>query len=285
MKSKISILSLVMVVCISMLPNNVLANGEDNANSGNGNVGNALDDKGFYRPNEYMYKTSLYVALGDTVNETHALSGNWHMIGDKPLYIKPDTYYLPYDLMLGKYNKYDYNYGKDLEFELIGYNLKYGNVPPPPIISYGSLDEVKSYFGDLNTMHAILSEYATIEGVDKEDLISDIKFQIDGVWDYQDPKDILPNYNIILGEATSKVNWLIMYEPLCIVYLKPNENGYRQPTAFTATELALIQKKGFLDWFYGPEGQYIASYTHKNLPNSIVLEEDWVGLRAFQPTQ
>ncbi len=232
-----------------------------------------------------MKKMKMQNAKGDNVNETHDLGGNWYMIGDKPLYIKPDTYHLPYDLMLGKYNKYDYNYGKDLEFELIGYNLTYGNIPKPPIVSNGYLDKVKSYFGDLNTMHAILSEYAKIEGVAMEDLVSNLKFELNGVWDYQDPKDILLNYNLILGEATSKVNWLIEYEPLCILYLKPDENGYRQPTAFTATELALIQKKGFLDWFYGPEGQYIASYTHKNLPNSIVLEEDWVGLRAFQPTQ
>ncbi len=67
--------------------------------------------------------------------------------------------------------------------------------------------------------------------------------------------------------------------------VKPNSSGYRQPIAFTATEYALSQKLGYFNWFWGDTGQYVAGMTHSDLPNSIVLEESWVGIPVTNPLQ
>ncbi len=264
---------------------NIYANGEDNANSGGGDVGSAMDGKAYYIGSEYMYKVSVYVAKGDTVNETHDLGGNWYKIGNEPIFVRPDTYTLPNNLWATPYNKYDYNNGAYFDYYTLTETLNDNNTPPPPIVSDGNLSDVKHFFGSINTLDNILEQYATIEGTTIEGLVSDLQFQFDGEWDYQDPTEILPDYNPILEEWTNHVSWLVMYEPLHILYLKPDNNGYRQPVAFTGTELAILQKEGMLDFFYQPYSQFVASYTHKALPNSVVLEKHWVGLLAYAPLQ
>lgn len=47
--------------------------------------------------------------------------------------------------------------------------------------------------------------------------------------------------------------------------------------AFAAMEYAIAQKEGYFNFFWG-DGQYIAGITHSDLPNSVFLEESWVGV-------
>lgn len=277
-------LSFVLILCLA----SQIVYADDNATSGNGDLENAIKDKGFYRTNEYMYKVSVYVALADTTDENSYLWTHYKMIGNEPLYVKPTSFHLPGNLIGTKYNKADYASGKALQTTLLQNYLGDSRVPPIPIVNYGELNSVKSYFGDTNTLNTLLVKFAKQKGTTKAGLVKDIEFTIDGEKGLQDPNTILPLTNN--GMYTNEVAWLIMYEPVAIVYLKPNSSGYRQPIAFTPTEYALAQRmysqtngaSGF-DFFWGPDGQYVAGLTHSDLPNSICLEEDWVGFKACKP--
>lgn len=261
---------------------------DDNASSGGGDLENALKDKGFYRTTEYMYKVSVYVALSDTADENSHINTHYKMVGNEPIYIKPTSYSLPRNIIGTKNNKLDYNNRKPLQTTYISRYLENSKVPPIPIVNYGNINKVKSYFGDTNTLNNVLTELAKQTGTTKAGLVENIEFTIDGEKGLQDPNIILPLVNN--GVYTNKVCWLISYEPVTILYLKPDSNGYRQPIAFTATEYALAQKmysetngsSGF-DFFWGPDGQYVAGMTHSDLPNSVLLEYDWVGYKAISP--
>ncbi len=256
----------------------------DNATSGNGDVTDAV--LGYYLSREYMYKVSLYVGLDENCDETHGINGNYKMIGDEPLYIKPDTFGLPDNTIGTMNNKIDYLNGSDISVVPLDQYVTDKNVPKTPITNYGNISSVKSYFGDTNTLNLLIDSFAEQKSVSRDGLVSGTKFKIDGVWDYQDSKDILPYQEN--GVYTNKVPWLIVYEPVIIMYLAPDANGYRQPIAYTATEFAMDQRDGYFNWFYdeavnGQQPQKVASCTHSDLPNSIVLEEDWVGLTAYTP--
>ncbi len=271
------IILLILLICIS----SQLVYGDDNASSGNGNVSNALKNKGYYRTNEFMYKVSLYVALSDTVNEYSSINSSYKMIGNEPLYIKPTSFSLPANLVATTNNKIDYLNGKVITNKYLNTCLSDKNVPAIPITNYGRLSKVKSYFGDTNTLAYLIDEFAKQKGTTAQGLVSNMEFTIDGVKGMQNPSDILPLS--INGVYTNKVCWLVVYEPVTILYLKPDSNGYRQPIAYTATEYALDQRDGYFDFFWGSNGQFVAGMTHSDLPNSIVLEESWVGLQAYAP--
>ncbi len=270
---------LALILSICLVAQTIYA--DDNANSGSGDLENALKDKGFYRTNEYMYKVSVYVALADTVDENSHINTNFKMIGNFPIYIKPTSFNLPANLIGTKNNKIEYLNGGNISTVPLDQYLGDSRLPPIPITNNGNLNDVKSYFGDTNTLNNLLSTFAKQKGTTKKGLVSNIEFTIDGEKGLQDPNDILPL--VVDGKYTNMVSWLVLYEPVTILYLKPDSSGYRQPIAYTATEYALDQRDGYFDFFWGPNGQFVAGMTHSDLPNSIVLEEDWVGLKAYPP--
>jgi hypothetical protein len=256
---------------------------EDNADSGSGDTNNALKGKGYYRSAEYMYKVSVYVGLRDTVDMDNDIS-NFKMIGNNPIFIKPKSFSLPSGLITSSHNKFKYRSGTGLNsvsFDSVTY---IEDTPPPiPITNGGNINAVKLYFGDVNTLNMMLNAFADQKGTTREGLVSNIQFTINNKTDYYPPEEILPVK--LNGQYQNKVAWLIVYEPVIITYIKPNSSGNRQPIAFTATEYALSQKLGYFDWFWGDTGQYVAGMTHSDLPNSIVLEESWVGIPVTSPLQ
>ncbi len=93
------------------------------------------------------------------------------------------------------------------------------------------------------------------------------------------PEDILPSKGED-GRYQNLVPWVIIYEPVTIAHLRDGKTRI----AFTATEYAIAQKTGMFNFFYsGNNAQWIANMTHANLPNSLVLEQDWFGFKAYPP--
>ena len=264
----------------------IFADGDDNADTGEGGTGGAVKGKGFYRGSEWMYKVSVYVGKisNDWLDEDPNRLGSgifnhfFEMIGNEPIYVKPKSFSLPSGVIFGKHSKVDYLKGKGLGLDS-NPKIVIDNPPPIPITNGGSLSAVKSYFGDTKTLIGLIDAFAEQRGTTREGLVEDIIFYIDGESGKQDPKDILPTKGEN-GKYTNKVPWLIIYEPVTISYLKDGKTKL----AFTATEYALAQKMGLYDFFYsGENAQYIAGMTHANLPNSIVLERDWYEFKAYPP--
>lgn len=265
------------IICMLFLTVTVFA--IDNADSGNGNTHNALKGKGFYRSSEYMYKVSIYVGLTDNTDMNDNIN-DFGLIGNESIYIKPNTFTLPNNTYGTPYNKMDYVQGTSLSSIKINDYLV--DAPPPiPITNGDNLNSVKSYFGDTSTLNYMIDNIAEKQGTSREGLIRNITFTIDDKTGFYAPEEILPVK--INGQYQNKVAWLIVYEPVIITYTKPNSKGYRQPIAFTATEYALSQKLGYFNWFWGNTGQYVAGMTHSDLPNSIVLEDSWIGIPVTKP--
>ncbi len=270
---------LISILFIIIFLSTVNIHAEDNADSGNGNTNNALKGKGFYRGSEYMYKVSIYVGLSDDTDMYDNIS-SFKKIGDQSTYIKPSTFTLPKTVYGTPNNKIDYIQGVNLSPITINEVIT-GNVPLIPITNGGNIDSVKLYFGDTRTLIGIIDDIAEKMGTTREGLVRNIQFTINGKTGLYPPQEILPVKTN--GKYQNKVAWLIVYEPVIITYTKPNSSGYRQPIAFTATEYALSQKQGYFNWFWGETGQYVAGMTHSDLPNSIVLEESWVGIPVTKP--
>lgn len=239
----------------------------DNADSGTGGTEGAAANKGYYRDSEYMYKISIYVAKSDQTDEDSNLKNDWYRIGS-PMYVQPSTFILSSAAIGGGGNKTDYQSGTSLSPTRIK-DTFISNPPPIPIVNYGNINAVKSYFGDTNTLNAFIDAIADQSGKTRTTLVSGLNFTINGVSGKQSPEDILPIK--INGEYGNRVSWLIIYEPVVIAYLKDRTTVL----AFTATEFALAQKLGYFDFFFGPAGQYIAGVTHSDLPNGVFLEESW----------
>lgn len=266
-----------LLICFFLATVSIYA--EDNADSGNGNTNNALKGKGFYRGSEYMYKVSIYVGLSDDTDMNGNIS-SFKRLGDQSTYLKPTTFTLPKNTYGTPNNKIDYIQGVSLSPITINEVIT-GNVPPIPITNGGNINSVKSYFGDTRTLIGIIDDIAEKKGTTREGLVQNIQFTINGKTALYPSEEILPVK--INGQYQNKVAWLIVYEPVIITYTKPNNKGYRQPIAFTATEYALSQKLGYFNWFWGETGQFVAGMTHSDLPNSIVLEESWVGIPVTKP--
>lgn len=271
------IIILILIICMVFSTVNIFA--KDNADSGNGDINNALEGKGFYRVSEYMYKVSIYVGLSDNTDMNDSIN-SFKRIGNQPTYVKPSTFTLPENTFGTPNNKIDYIKGANLSPITINEVIT-GNVPPIPITNGGNINSVKSYFGDTRTLIGIIDDIAEKQGTAREGLVRNILFTINGKKGFYPPEEILPIKSN--GQYQNKVAWLIVYEPVIITYTKPNSNGYRQPIAFTATEYALSQKLGYFNWFWGDTGQYVACMTHSDLPNSVVLEESWVGIPVTKP--
>lgn len=269
----IFILSISMILSIS-----IYSLAEDNAGTGDGSTGGAVEGKGFYRSGEWMYKASIYVGDKDTAETNSSFYHNYVNVGE-PVFVKPSSYSIPNGTIFAKNNKVDYLRGAEIESNSNPIIIT-DNPPPIPITHGGNLQSVKNYFGDTETLISIIDAIAQHQGSSLESLVSNIDFTIEGEKGKQDPKDILP---IKEGEKyTNKVPWVIIYEPVAIAHLKDRKTKL----AFTATEYAMAQRDGLFNFFYnGNDAQHIAGMTHANLPNSIVLEKDWFGYTAYPPTR
>ena len=243
---------------------------EDNADSGTGETGNALADKGYYRGSEYIYKVSVYVGLSDQVNQNSNLNSDWKMVGTKPIYVKPANFTMNSGVFYGSDNKVNYQLGSALSSNSSPVIIT-DNPPPIPITNGGNINSVKSYFGDTNTLIGCIDAFASQKGTTREGLVESIVFNINGESKNYSAEEILPIK--VDGEYQNKAPWLIVYEPVIISYLKDGTTIL----AFTATEYALAQKLGYFNFRGGSDGQYISGMTHSDLPNSIFLEERWFG--------
>jgi len=261
---------IVIIVCLMFLLSNICVYAEDNADTGDGETGDALEDKGFYRTSEYMYKVSLYVGKSDDADEFSSLSGNWQQVGGGEVYIKPSSFSLPSGTVGGSGSKIDYQNG--YSFSAVAVNRVINDNPPSiPITHGGSIEAVKSYFGDTGTLNMLINEYALQQGVSREGLVSSLTFNIDGETVSGEPERILPEK--VDGEYQNEVAWLVVYEPVVLTHLKDRSTVL----AFTATEYALAQKLGYFNFRGGDDGQYVSGMTHSDLPNSVFLEESWFG--------
>ncbi len=266
-----SIKNVLLLVLIGVLFLNCTAvYAEDNADSGTGDTGSALADKGYYRGSEYMYKVSVYVGLSDQADQNTDLDSEWKMIGTKPIYVKPSNFTMPSGVFYGSDNKVNYQLGSALTPNS-GPMITTDNPPPIPITNGGNINSVKSYFGDTATLNYFIDVFASQKGTTREGLVESIVFNINGESKNYPAEEILPIK--VDGEYQNKVPWLIVYEPVIISYLKDGTTVL----AFTATEYALAQKLGYFNFRGGSDGQYISGMTHSDLPNSIFLEESWFG--------
>ena len=253
---------------------------DDNADTGDGdtNKQKKVSERGYYRSSEYMYKVSVFVGLRDDVDTNNDIS-DFRMIGNAPIYVKPNTFTLPSNTIGSRGNKIDYKNGEGLSNIVLNQNVITDNPPPIPITNGGNINSVKSYFGDTGTLNILINAFADQVGTSKEGLVNNINFTIDGETRTVSPDEILPVK--VDGEYQNKVVWLILYEPVIITYLKPDINGNRMVLAFTSTEYAIAQKNGYFDFFWGDDGQHMSGMTHSDLPNAVFLEESWVGVPAI----
>ncbi|VDN47286.1 conserved exported protein of unknown function [Petrocella atlantisensis] len=262
--------TMLLVLMIILIISSVSVYADDNADTGEGETGDALENKGFYRTSEYMYKVSVYVGLSDSADEFASLTSNWQLIGNQPLYVKPATFSIPSGTIGSYGTKVNYMNGQSLNpIEIDQYMTD--DPPPIPITHGGNIEAVKSYFGDTNTLNLLINNFAAQAGMSKENLVSSITFDINGESVSGDPERILPEK--VGGEYQNEVAWLVVYEPVVLTHLKDRSTIL----AFTATEYALAQKLGYFNFRGGDDGQYVSGMTHSDLPNSVFLEESWFG--------
>lgn len=251
---------------------------DDNADTGSGIGEGMATGKGYYKSNEWMYKATVYVGLRDNATTDNSINFSYKKIG-QPVFIKPSTFTIPDGTIFLRYNKVDYLNGLSLT-SVSNPKIITDNPPPPPITHIGgNITAVKSYFGDTGTLQRLLDAVSQQAGTSKEGLVSNIDFTINGVTGKKNPNIILPYKSN--GKYQNQVPWVIVYEPIIIAHLKDGTTKL----AFTATEYAMVQAAGVYDFFFSnAQAQFIAGMTHINLPNSIVLEHDWLGFMAYAPT-
>lgn len=249
--------------------------GDDNADTGKGTTKPAVVGK--YRSSEWMYKVSVYVGLSDKA-DTDTPIGGYKLIGE-PIYWRA-SFPMPSNVIYTENNKIQYLNGASLTGTYEPLEIIDNNVPRIPVTHQGNLNNVKSFFGDTYTLEKQLDKIASAYGTTKEGLVSGIDFTIANQTGKFLPEDILPSKNPETGRYQNLVPWVIIYEPVAIAHLRDGQTRI----AFTATEYAIAQKTGLFDFFYSSKNaQWIANMTHANLPNSIVLEEDWFGFKAYKP--
>lgn len=240
---------------------------DDNATSGSGDTTGAAEGRGYYSGREWMYKVSVYIGLSDEADKSGRLGKEFKSLGS-PIIVKPSGFKLTNNFFYGATSKVNYLRGKKLE----AFNptvFEESGVPKIPITHSGSINAVKSYFGDTKTLLGCIDKFAEQNGTTREGLVSNINFRINGENKKLAPEDVLPIK--IDGKYQNKVPWVIIYEPICIAHLKDKKTHL----AFTATEFSIAQKKGWFDFYSTKDGQWIDSMTFSDLPNAVVLEESW----------
>lgn len=312
----------------------MVARAEDNSSTVPGNP--TYTEDAFYYSDQYMWKVSLFVAKSDTVNKDSSNMNEFYRIGNQAVYLTPVSNWNGWaagsrpsnisGLFFSKENKVD---------TLMELQSKSGDVnalnpvqlasgsgiyllkPPvqPPYVpqlsdgdiydngviygdSVGSITKVASYFNSLDTINTVLNFYAGKQGVSKEDLVKNLEFTIDGEtrtgWN---PKGILPD--AISDNPTNQVEWLIVYEPVSIVYVKDTAHpGSYYGYALSATDFAVSQIKHQMDWRYDetrwtawagqqPDAwkpnanrQHVSRLAFLLMGNSVITNSTWYGLVA-----
>lgn len=170
----------------------------------------------------------------------------------------------------------------------------------------GNIAVVKDYFSRDTYAYQILNYFASKSGKSPEDFMKGMTFTINGEtksdWN---PAGLLPmeasdtnNDNKTEVNTTSQLQWLVVYEPVSIVYVKDTGAagtayyGY----ALTATDFAVMQVKHQMDWRYdetqwsawagqqpdawkpNDQRQHVSRLAFLLMGNSLITEKDWYGL-------
>ncbi|MDZ5726405.1 InlB B-repeat-containing protein, partial [Acetobacterium sp. K1/6] len=312
----------------------MVARAEDNSSTVPGNP--TYTEDAFYYSDQYMWKASLFVAKSDTVNKDSSNMNEFYRIGNQAVYLTPVSNWNGWaggsrpsnisGLFFSKENKVDtllelQSKGGDVNaldpVQLASGSGIYLLKPPvqPPYVpqlsdgdiydngviygdSVGSITKVVSYFNSLETMNTLINFYAGKQGVSKEDLVKNLEFTIDGEtrtgWN---PKGILPD--AISDNPTNQVEWLIVYEPVSIVYVKDTAHpGSYYGYALSATDFAVSQIKHQMDWRYdetrwtawagqqadawkpNANRQHVSRLAFLLMGNSVITNNTWYGLAA-----
>jgi Listeria/Bacterioides repeat len=312
----------------------MVARAEDNSSTVPGNP--TYTEDAFYYSDQYMWKASLFVAKSDTVNKDSSNMNDFYRIGNQAVYLTPVSNWNGWaagsrpsnisGLFFSKENKVDtllelQSKGGDVNaldpVQLASGSGIYLLKPPvqPPYVpqlsdgdiydngviygdSVGSITKVANYFNSLETINTVLNFYAGKQGVSKEDLVKNLEFTIDSEtrtgWN---PKGILPD--AISDNPTNQVEWLIVYEPVSIVYVKDTAHpGSYYGYALSATDFAVSQIKHQMDWRYdetrwtawagqqadawkpNANRQHVSRLAFLLMGNSVITNNTWYGLAA-----
>ncbi|MEG0379317.1 MAG: hypothetical protein RR614_12630, partial [Eubacterium sp.] len=295
-----------------------------------------------YYSDQCMWKVSLYVAKSDQVDKETGKDmdrgqnaanflNNFYKIGSKPIYLMPNNGSFGVHPLWGntQYNNgdkisYMYNYqttgGHPGGVNFVGqgstYLTYFPNVPYAPQFCDGDWDDdfvpevswavgdintVKNYFDHQDTINRVINYYASKEaGGNASNLTKNLTFTIDGEtrsnWNWNGIRPAVYN-----GNPSNQIEWLLVYEPVNLVYTRDKANCY----ALTATEFAISQMTGQIDWWYnitwdvgggytfpewapyqqyafGGDGyrQHYARAAYGLVPNSVFLLNDWYGFNT-----
>lgn len=271
MKRIISILMLAAVL-LSAFAIPAFATDDDNAQSGDGNIHDAVEGYGWYNPQQYLWKVTLFVGKSDQACKQSNLVQDFHRMGT--LIMKKSGWTLPAGTKFASGTKVDYCNGFAMTLDPSPYIISDSNCPAVPVACGGNIETVKSYFGSTGTLTTVLNGIAADKNTTKQEMLSALSFTIGGQtktgWEYA---YVAPN------ATTNRVPWLIVYEPMVVMNLKDKTTKL----AFTATEFALGQLNGWYNWG-GGTGQNVASLTRRHLPTSVQLEESWFGYPVYAVT-
>ncbi|WP_303871687.1 InlB B-repeat-containing protein [Acetobacterium wieringae] len=311
----------------------MIARAEDNSSTVPGNP--TYTEDAFYYSDQYMWKVSLFVAKSDTVNKDSSNMNEFYRIGNQAVYISPVNNWNGWaagsrpsnisGLFFSKENKVDtlmelQNKGGDVSaldpVQLASgggvYIMTDSEVPYVPQLSdgdiydngviygdsVGNITKVAHYFSDPYKIFGLLNYYAGKQGTTREELVKNLEFTIDGEtrtgWN---PEGILPN--VINDNPTNQVEWLIVYEPVSIVYVKDTAHpGSYYGYALSATDFAVSQIKHQMDWRYDetrwtawagqqPDAwkpnanrQHVSRLAFLLMGNSVITNSTWYGLAA-----
>lgn len=265
-----------MLICFFNIPLTALA--DDNATGGGG--GSHHGKYGIYSQREYIYKVSLYLGTTDKADINSNLGSDFKKIGPT-MFIKKSNLNIPPDTRFNMNNKVEMINGANLSLNkyknVDEYFIIDDNIPPIPITNGGNIPAVKSYFGDRTTLLLLIDKAAQLQNKTKEQLVN-LNYTVEGKQVKLPASEVLPIKKD--GKYINKMPWLIVYEPVIMLYCKDKTTVL----GFTATEYALTQKLGLFNYRKGDDGQWVWSMAFINLPNSVVLEESWFGYPALAPT-
>ncbi len=247
---------------------------DDNAQSGTGDTHGPASGYAWYNGYQYLWKVTLYVGKSDQATKQSNLLADFYKIGT--VIMKKNDWSVSSNVKFGSNTKVEYLAGSTFGMATAPTIISHSSCPKIPVVCGGDINTVKSFFGSTGTVLTVLNTVASDRGVTKEQMLSYLRFDIDGVkktgWDYS---YLAPDC------VNNRVPWVIVYEPMVVLNLKDKVTQL----AFTATEFALCELKGWYDWnMSGGSGQGCASLTEKHLPTSTQLEESWFGYPVYKTT-
>lgn len=278
------LLSIGLILCLlfSLSGNLTAEENKDNADSGKDSSQKAV--MGFYRKRDCMYKVSLYIAKKKPA--AIGVLADFHLVGEPIILARRDfKAEAGYELFCSASNKMQYLAGKKLNVTRLKSNQIHfhKDVPAIPIINGGNLAAVKSYFGDIETLLFLLDDIADEQGITKAELLMRYPYYDKaGKIEALTAGQLLPAKEGVTGKYKNERSFVIVYEPIAVGYLTDKKTAL----AFTATEYAMCQKlgKNGINFFNralgGDNPQLMWGLTHRDLPNSIFLEEGWMGVTS-----